>query len=269
MMKTHSFRWPRNGLHACHEAHAASILLAVLLFVGMAGPVFAEPAEMVIVNAPYPPFVMPEGNPEGPGIDMDIAIRALERLGITTRVSFVPFKRVLVMLENGEADLTTTLSRHPERDGYLLWSEPYRSDTRYIFYTRRDSGFVPRSLADLHGKVVGKARGFVFPSAFAEDPAIIKAEAPDNGKLLEMLLERRFDAIIVNGLVGRHELRATGRAEELAQAPFEISTPDDKGTVMGFSKARVHPDLVRRFNSQLLKMKEDGTMIRIEQTYLR
>jgi polar amino acid transport system substrate-binding protein len=245
-------------------------MLAVLMILMLPGFVCAEslPGEVVLVNADYPPYVMPEGHPGGPGIDMEIAMAALEKMGVRAVVKLVPFKRVLAMLEAGQADLTTSLSYRAERDEYLCWSLPYRTDTNYIFFTRRDSAFEPERIEDLRGRRVGVVRGFVFPAAFADDPAIEKVEAPHIPSLLAMLLEGRFDALIVNSIVGKHELKATGRIAEVRQAPFILRTPGDKGTVMGFSKARLSRDFVGRFDEQIRKMLGDGTIGRIEAKYL-
>lgn len=245
-------------------------ILAVLMILMLPGFVCAEslPGEVVLVNADYPPYVMPEGHPGGPGIDMEIAMAALENMGVRAVVKLVPFKRVLAMLEAGQADLTTSLSYRAERDEYLYWSLPYRTDTNYIFFTRRDSAYEPERIEDLRGRKVGVVRGFVFPAAFADDPAIEKVEAPHIPSLLAMLLEGRFDALIVNSIVGKHELKATGRMAEVRQAPFILQTPGDKGTVMGFSKARVSREFLVRFDEEIRKILGDGTIGRIEEKYL-
>lgn len=242
--------------------------ILLLLFPVQARDAFGEPEGFVLANSPYPPYVMPAGHPAGPGIDMEIALRALENLGITPTVRLVPFKRVLAMLEDGSADMTTTLSFRQDRDAYLLWSAPYRTDTAYIFFTRRDAPFAPQKLEDLRGRTVGMVRGFAFPRVFTEDGAIAKAEAPHMESLVGMLLQGRFDAVIVNSMVGRHELMSTGRMDEVRQAPFEIRTPNDTGTVMGFSRARGHELLATRFNEELGRMLADGTVREIERKYL-
>jgi polar amino acid transport system substrate-binding protein len=243
------------------------LYLAVLSFPGQA---LAQPlpAEVILANSPYPPYVMPENQSGGPGIDMEIAMTALENMGVRTVVKLVPFKRVLAMLEAGQADLTTSLSHRAERDEYLYWSLPYRTDTSYIFFTRSDSAFEPERIEDLRGRKVGVVRGFVFPSAFADDPAIEKVEAPHIPSMVGMLLEGRFDALIVNSIAGKHELKATGRMAEVRQAPFILRTPGDKGTVMGFSRARVSRDFVDSFDAEIRKMLGNGTIGRIEAKYL-
>jgi polar amino acid transport system substrate-binding protein len=248
-------------------------MLRVILFVAMLSfsvqaTAQSLPAEVILANSPYPPYVMPENQSGGPGIDMEIALTALENMGVRTVVKLAPFKRVLAMLEAGQADLTTSLSFQPNRDEYLYWSLPYRTDTSYIFFTRRDSPFKPERLEDLRNRKVGVVRGFVFPPAFADDPAIEKVEAPHIPSLLGMLLAGRFDALIVNSIAGKHELMATGRMVEVKQAPFILRTPGDKGTFMGFSKVRVSPEFVERFNEEVRKMLDDGTIGRIETKYL-
>lgn len=90
---------------------------------------------------------------------MEIAITILTRLGISTKVEFVPFKRILSMLETGDADLTTTL---------------------------KGSTFKPASLADLKGKTIGVVREFTYPAAFADDKDIKKSEAPNQAGLITM-----------------------------------------------------------------------------------
>src|SRR4051812_7612682 len=85
--------------------------LAALLAVAACGPARAA-APLLLVNAPYPPFVNPRGDPQGEGIDVEIAREALRRGGYTVELRIVPWKRALAMLEGGEADFTTTISRN-------------------------------------------------------------------------------------------------------------------------------------------------------------
>lgn len=265
--------WSQPGVKAVRMSNMLKIflflaILAISNLVGSTSLPAEVTTEVVLVNAPYPPYVMPQDDPLGPGIDMEVAMTALENMGVRTSVELVPFKRALAMLEQGRADLTTSLSFRAERDRYLLWSLPYRTDTSYIFFTRKDASFEPRRIEDLRGRSVGVVRGFVFPSAFADDAAIVKVEAPHVASLMGMLLKGRFDALIVNSIVGKHELMATGRMAEVKQAPFSLKSPNDKGTVMGFSKARVSREFVERFDAELRKMLDDGTIDRIEDKYL-
>lgn len=199
---------------------------------------------------------------------MEIAVKALSNLGIKTSIQLVPFKRALAMLEIGQADLTTTLSFREDRDAYIQWSVPYRDSTTYIFFTQKSSPFTPASLGDLRGKTIGVVRGFTYPAAFTDDVGIKKSEAPDTASLMNMLLAGRFDAIIVNSIVGRYELHSTGKISQVKEAPIRLTSQDSKGTVMGFAKIRNLTNLVEAFNRELRKMLADGTIARIEKKYL-
>jgi polar amino acid transport system substrate-binding protein len=200
---------------------------------------------------------------------MEIAVTALANLGVKANIQLVPFKRALAMIEAGEADLTTTLSFREDRDAYLLWSAPYRDDTGYVFFTSNDSKFKPKSLIELRNHTVGIVKGYTYPSAFTDDPLIKKVEAQDMKSLVAMLLVGRFDVMIVNSIVGKFELKATGQLNQVTQADFELRSKDAKGTTMGFSKVKKLNPLVEAFNKQLLEMKANGTIARIEKKYLK
>ena len=112
------------------------------------------------------------------------------------------------------------------------------------------------------------ARGFVFPEAFMQDRAIGKDEAPHMKSLAAMLRQAVSTPSSSTGLAGRYELQQTGRMNEIRQVPFSIGSPDDAGTFMGFSRARLHRNLVRRVNAELERMKAEGVVGEIEQKYL-
>jgi polar amino acid transport system substrate-binding protein len=249
------------------------LLVAALFALTFMAPPFdaaaqAQGGTLIIANAPYPPFVMPEGHALGPGIDMEIAIEALRRVGIRASVQMYPFTRVLAALKSGEAQLTTTLSFNAERDAYLRWSAPYRSGSGYLIFTLSSGGFKPAALEDLRGKSVGVVRGFVYPPAFSANAGIAKIEAPDSESLIKMFFAGRFDAIITNSIVGSYDLKTSGRMAEAYQAPFVLQSQDNRATVMGFSKQAVSADIVERFNRELSAMQADGTMANIERKYL-
>jgi len=211
---------------------------------------------------------MDDGSKAGPGIDMEIAVKVLSNLGVKTKIQLVPFKRALAMLESGDADLTTTLSFREDRDAYLLWSAPYRTDTAYVFYTPKNSTFVPKNLAELSKHKLGLITGFAYPDALGKIPDLIRVEAPDTEKLVTMLLGGRFEVMIVNSIVGKYELTSTGKRNEVQQLGFELRGTDAKGTVMGFSKKKNLGALVVAFNAELKKMKADGSLDKIEGKYL-
>ena len=97
--------------------------LGLALGAASLGPAWAQaPRRLLLVNAPYPPFVMEAGDPEGEGMDVEIARQALEPAGYELGLQLFPWRRALAMLEQGAADLTTTLSLSGDRQRFLRYS---------------------------------------------------------------------------------------------------------------------------------------------------
>lgn len=246
------------------------LLLGMAMAFVWSGAAVAAEKKIVLVNDEYAPYVMPEGDAKGPGIDIEIAVEALKRAGYQTEVKIVPWKRVLKSLEDGEADMTTTLSFKDERDKYLDWSVPYRMNTVYHFYTAKGSKLKIASLADLKGKTLGVTDGFTYPKEVTDSKDFTRDEAKDVSKTLGKLVAGRSDAAILNSIVGVWEMNKANLGDKVEKQAFELqSVEDTRGTMMGFSKKRNLKDVVQAFNKALDEMIKDGTVGKLEQKYLK
>jgi polar amino acid transport system substrate-binding protein len=221
---------------------------------------------LLLVNTPYPPFVNPAGDPQGEGIDIEIAREAMARAGYELEVRLVPWKRALSMLERGEADLTTTISKNGDRDRFLAWTNGYRNSVRYHFYTRSDAPFTVQRLEDLDGHVLGVTTGFFYPPKLTERS---KQTVRTGGSLtatVQMLHVGRTEIIIVNGLAGAWEIQRLKLAQDLRLHPFTYSS--DSPTYMAFSRARGLTKALDDMNAALAAMAKDGSIARIEKKYV-
>jgi polar amino acid transport system substrate-binding protein len=231
-----------------------------------APPLLAQPRELLMVNTVYPPFVCPPKHPLGAGLDVDLARDALRRCGLGMRLELLPWKRVLVTLEAGKADLTTTISRQPERDAYLRWSQPYRLGAAYTFYLRSGDGRSIRSLSDVAGLRLGTVIGFRYPPAIVELGGVRLEPARDLATLVTLLEAGRIDAIVVTAIAGAWEVRERGFAERLQRQAFEYAS--DSPNYFGFAKSRVDEALVEQVNAALAAMQREGVMAKLEARYL-
>lgn len=245
-------------------------LCCAIAFLLASGPALAAPpapaAALVLVNAPYPPYVNPPGDPSGEGIDIEIAREALRRSGYSIKLRIVPWKRVLVMLENGEADFTTTISRNGDRSRYLAWTPGYRNSVRYHFYGRKGGKVVLRQLADLDGRSLGLTTGFFFPPAITERLGVSLQTGSSVAQTVQMLDAGRADFIVVNALAGAWEIRRLGLAERLEQQPLVYAS--NSPTYMAFSRARNFSAHLAALNAGLASMEKDGSLTLIEKKYL-
>ena len=238
------------------------LLGALLLAVGTA----LAGERLLLVNTPYPPFVNPAGHPQGEGIDIEIAREALSRAGYEVEVRLVPWKRALSMLEQGEADLTTTISKNGDRDRFLAWTNGYRHSVRYHFYTRSDAPFSVQRLEDLDGHVLGVTTGFFYPPKLTERSRQTIHTGGSLSATVQMLHAGRTEIIIVNGLAGAWEIQRLKLAQDLRLQPFTYSS--DSPTYMAFSKARGKTKALEAMNNALAAMAKDGTISRIEKKYV-
>ncbi|MES3022083.1 MAG: transporter substrate-binding domain-containing protein [Pseudomonadota bacterium] len=226
----------------------------------------ADGATLLLVNAPYPPYVNAPGDPSGEGMDVEIAREALRRGGYKVALRVVPWKRALAMLERGEADFTTTISRSGDRDRYLAWTPGYRTSVRYHFYGRKTGTATLRKLSDLDGRSLGLTVGFFFPPAITKRLGVSLQTGASVTQTVQMLDAGRADFIVVNGLAGAWEINRLGLGSKLALQPLVYAS--DSPTYMAFSRARDFALPLAAMSAGLKSMEKDGSLARIEKKYV-
>lgn len=221
---------------------------------------------LLMVNALHPPFVNPPKHPSGEGIDIDIAREALQRGGgLRFELQLLPWKRALLMLERGEADLTTTISRNGDRDRYLAWSEPYRVAAGYSFYATKGSPQLDK-LEGLAGKRLGVIAGYFYPPNIVEQAGVIVDPSRTVMQGVQKLIAGRVDYIVISSKVANFELRDQDLAGQIERQPYQY--PASSPNYMGFSMLRPYPKPMEAMQLGLASMAKDGSFRRIEQRYL-
>jgi polar amino acid transport system substrate-binding protein len=218
-----------------------------------------------MVNTVYPPFVNPAGHRVGEGMDVELAREALGRAGFDMTVQLLPWRRVLYMLESGQADFTTTISRQPSRDGYLAWSHPYRMGANYRVYTRKAGAPRIEKLSDLEGLRLGLIEGFHYPPSLLQVPRITRVGGRDIPSLVAMLLAGRTDGLVVTAIAGAWEIRERGLQDQVLRQPYEHTSTSPN--YLGFAKGRPNVGALEAVSAALKHMAKDGTQARIESRY--
>jgi len=225
---------------------------------------------LVLANAIYPPLVNPQGHASGEGVDIEIAREALHRGGYTgaIEIQWVPWKRVLFMLERGLADFTTTVNYSKDRDRFLRWSMAYRAGVRYHFYTRKGSGLKLQHLEDLRGHSLALSAGFIYPKAVLEAAGGHVEYGRDVASAVQLVDRSRAEIVIVSALAGTWEIRQMGVADSLERQPLEYFNPEP--TFMAFSKNSPRAmAALASMDMGLASMQRDGSITRIEKRYVR
>lgn len=180
-----------------------AVLTLPVLLAGLAGGRVggAAPRQLRLVSDPSPPYVMPAGHRLGEGIDVDIARTALALAGFNAvELELVPWRRALAMLASGAADLAPAVRRTPEREKFVVFSQPYGEPVQHRFLTPTGSGLHVRHLRDLRGMRIGLVRGFAYPAPLREILGEPAAWATHKEALLRMAAARHIDVAVVNAV---------------------------------------------------------------------
>jgi ABC-type amino acid transport substrate-binding protein len=242
-----------------------ALLMAAFSLSGLMAHAADLKPTLLLVTAPYPPFVNPTGDPQGEGIDIDIAREAMRRGGYQIEVKMVPWKRALLMLERGEADFTTTISRSGDRDTYLAWSQGYRVTVGYRFYSKKGRGQTLSSMEDLDGRTLGITLGYFYPDVIAKRAKTRYANGNTLTNTVNMLDKGRADFMVVNGIAGAWEINRLGLMDQLELQPLTYTS--NSPTYMAFSLARAYQEPLEAMKRGLSSMSMDGTIVKLEKKY--
>ena len=240
---------------------------ALCLCLTAAGTQSQAAQALVLVNAVYPPFVNPPGHPRGEGIDIEIAREALRRNGLEIQVQLVPWKRALLMLERGDADFTTTISRNDKRDKFLAWTQAYRTGANYQFYSLKSAGLKLGKLEQLQGRSLGVVGGFYYPRSITEQAGLRVEKGIDISFLAKMLQAGRTEFFVVTAIAGAWEIEERGLGDVLEKQALEYTS--DSPNYMAFSLARPTQTALDAMKLGLSSMKKDGSIAAIEKKYRR
>lgn len=249
--------------------HVLALRMVIILIISSVcgyKDVHAQQTQLTLVTSPYPPFVNPEGDPVGEGIDIDIAREALSRGGYQIKVVMVPWKRALNMLRNGQADLTTTISKNEDRDSYLAWTQGYRNSVEYRFYGKKGDTRKLTTLKDLEGLRIGITLGYFYPDALVKRQNVSYLSGNTISNTVQMLTKGRSDFILVNNIAGLWEINKLGLTQELELQALKYHS--DSPTYMAFSRQTNFEKPLNVMMESLKQMAKDGSIQRIEKKYI-
>lgn len=257
-----------------------AVLAALLLIPLLPGvPVAAVPGSvdgctLRVGWTPYAIYTFSGDDGSVQGIDADLIAMLAEDIGCATQFRQLPWARILLELQNGTLDVTTSASRSADRERFALFSAPYRLAEIAIYVRQGEAARYPlATLADVAGArmrlgyVVGYYYGREF-EALMQDPGF-RAHTDGAGGYevnITKLLHNRIDGLIVDD-VGV----MIGWAKKLnAQALVErhpLAMPGDDLHFM-FSKASVPPATRDAINRALDRARADGRLQAILDRYL-
>jgi polar amino acid transport system substrate-binding protein len=234
---------------------APALLFATIALASLVA--FAQPSQLRLVSTPWPPFTNEPGRPR---YALDLVEAALGRVGISSTTTIVDAARFTPALMAGEFDGSAAAWRDPEREGALLFSQPYL-ENRLVLVGRIGTDVSATTLASLTGKRIAIVEGYAYGDAISAGPAFIRSTSEEDS--LAMLLAGKVDYVLMDELVVQyiveHHTKEAANKLQLGSTPLVRRE-------LHLAVRRALPDaesIITRFNAQLRGMIADGTYHRL------
>lgn len=231
---------------------------------------FAQQRPLILATFDYPPYVTAQGDDAQPGgMMIEIWTEIARRTGQKVEFRVYPFKRELVLVEQGHVDGLFSIKKTPEREKRFLYPNEPLMIQDYVFFTLKNSKIEFRGNLDAFSNVPigvnsGVSYGPIFDSAVKRGMLKNLHPAPSYDLNFKMLLNGRVNAVICSRLVGVSILEKLGMRDQVRVSSIPVETT--KSYVI-FSKKTARPALIPEFDKAISSMRRDGTMKSIEQKY--
>ena len=239
-------------------------LIAALLGMGgwVAHGLAAQPGLRLACND-FPPHKIEHPGEDGlAGFDVDIVSEALQRIGRSVVVSFMPWKRALEMAERGTYDGLCSCSYMKEREARLVFSDELGAVSAGLFARSEDALAGISSIADLKGRKVATVGGYNLETELMKAGADVQPTSSDKNAL-DMLVAGKVDLLYGYQLTTQHFIASDPRSraiayKEMKRNPYYFclsrELPGAEATMQGF-------------NRSLSEMAKDGSIQRILARY--
>jgi polar amino acid transport system substrate-binding protein len=211
----------------------------------------------------FPPHKIENPGDNGnAGFDIDLVSEALKRIGWSTEISFMPWKRALELAERGQYDGLCSCSYTKEREAKLLFSDELGAVSVGLFARSEDALAGIASVADLKDRKVATVGGYNLEGELTTAGAAVEATSSDKSAL-DMLVGGNVDLLYGYELTTKHFIASDPRSASIAY--HEI-----RRNPYYFCLSRAMPGAdaaMEGFNRSLKDMAADGSVQRILDRY--
>jgi len=236
-------------------------LLTVLLFTCLS--LTARGEKLRIVTEPWAPYVYEE-NGTSLGLDYETTAIVFKRLGIDVEWQFLPWKRCLSMLEQGQADGALDIFHSDERDATLLYPSEPLSQVEFVMFYANERPFPFRTLDDLKGLTIGTSPGYLYSKDFSESTLFTREPAPTHEANFGKLVRGRIDLLITDRRVGQYLLDQLNIRDKITENPTIIS---QQSQYLAVRRNAGMDLLVQRFGAELKRFKREPAYAELSARY--
>jgi len=236
-----------------------AISLAILVSIALCAGALGQDVITVVGNN-APPYRIIQQN-QFSGIYFDAMKEIAKRIGVKARFIEVPFKRALLLMKQGRADVMLGPNRTPEREKYLIYTEAYFPPEYKAFYVRPDSPEIG-GYDDLKGKKIAVDLGKAYFPRFDRDKKLKKVVCPNYMVAINRVRSKKADVVIMPEREGDYLLKKLNirlkKSSYVAPGRKSYITISRKSTVVAIQK---------KIEDAMKQMIADGTMEKILNRY--
>jgi polar amino acid transport system substrate-binding protein len=195
------------------------------------------------------------------GLIPHIIREAFKLEGVEVRFEFSPWKRAYIRSQAGEVQGTAQFLYSEERAKEHYYSDPVIEE-KVVWFHLKSTPFQWQQLSDLRDIRVGRLRGFTYSAPLyeaIEDRQFETELADEPQQVFEMMLRGRVDIFPENIDIGYYSIMQTFPdyiAVQFTNHPLPfLSAPSH---LLLSRKHRNSPELLKKFNRGLKRLKESG-----------
>ena len=209
-------------------------------------------------NATFPPYESYEGN-DIVGIDADIAKAIADKLGLKLEIQDMEFNSIITAVQSGKADLGLAgMTVTDERKQSVDFTDSYATGIQSVIVKEGSS---IKSIDDLKGKKIGVQLATTGDIYAKDDFGEENVEEYNKGADAVMALTSgKIDAVIIDNQPAKSFVETTDGLQIL-----------DTDYVQDYAAAiqKGNTDLLNAVNGALKELKEDGTIQKILDKYIK
>lgn len=217
-------------------------------------------------NAAFPPYEMTDDNGGFEGIDVEIATKIAEKLGLELVVDDMDFTSVLTSVQGGKSDIAMAgLTVTPERQENVDFTDSYATGIQVVIVPEGSDITTVDDLAN--DKMIGTQEGTTGYIYCSDDPenggyGAEHVVAYTNGATaIQALLAGKVDAVVIDSQPAKEFVAAN---DGLKILDTEYVTEE---YAIGVSKD--NPELLEAVNNALKELIDDGTVQEILDKYIK
>ncbi|WP_319524393.1 transporter substrate-binding domain-containing protein [uncultured Desulfosarcina sp.] len=246
---------------------AGMIGLCIVLFFSVPMAFGQDTGKIKLAAFDYQPFFYQESN-EIHGLGVDLGNELFRRLHLETELTLYPLKRALEYMKDGTVDAIMILVKTPERERFLVYSEPLVPAKGYIWSAAdRQGGPVNfERLEDLRPYKIGVTVGYSYGGPMDAFLKSINTDAaPQEYLSFKKLMAHRVDIvpatdIIAGSMIKKHP-EFHGKFAHSSK-PFH-----EADYYMGIGKKSGLAQMVPLLNKTITEMKAEGFVDKIIKKY--